>query len=373
MEEKVEKSFRIDLDVFRRFRAALVLNGKDSDKDADDVVEKLLDGYFKEAIGEHVPAQQSNGFEGFDLDRPQSTSFLSIRAARAYTMPDALTSEEDAETDEQKERERTERKIRRWAEKRDSVPYFILRSFLCVCSVESREEKQKVEDVFVVECQKVQNGGTDEELLRAADGVRPAGSGGSGGGEREGGEEEDRFHGRMVWMVEMVQARRQAAVRCGGWAMESRGTSETGTASWRGADPATRRSERSASARRPISAKSWRTVVSAGESSAACRASSIPVTRISSGTDTPSLPSVLRSRAASMSLPQAMASTRKARMARTIPFSSSGRQGITFRSVLHPNPASATAMDNPWRRSLTLGAQSSCIRNAIFFAPRATR
>ena len=164
MEEKVEKSFRIDPDVFRRFRAALVLNGKDSDKDADDVVEKLLDGYFKEAIGEHVPAQQSNGFEGFDLDRPQSTSFLSIRAARAYTMPDALTSEEDAETDEQKERERTERKIRRWAEKRDSVPYFILRSFLCVCSVEGREEKQKVEDVFVVECQKVQNGGTDEEL-----------------------------------------------------------------------------------------------------------------------------------------------------------------------------------------------------------------
>lgn len=164
MEEKVVKSFRIDPDVFRRFRAALVLNGKDSDKDADDVVEKLLDGYFKEAIGEHVPVQQSSGFEGFDLDRPKSTSFLSIRAARAYTMPDALASEEDAETDEQKERERTERKIRRWAEKRDSVPYFILRSFLCVCPVEGREEKQKVEDVFVVECQKVQKGGTDEEL-----------------------------------------------------------------------------------------------------------------------------------------------------------------------------------------------------------------
>lgn len=165
MEEKVVKSFRIDPDVFRRFRAALVLNGKDSDKDADDVVEKLLDGYFKEAIGEHVPAQQSSGFEGFDLDRPKSTSFLSIRAARAYTMPDALASEEDAETDEQKERERTERKIRRWAEKRDSVPYFIIRAFL-LCDPDGSAAlptKQELENFFVKEYGEA-NGGTDEEL-----------------------------------------------------------------------------------------------------------------------------------------------------------------------------------------------------------------
>ncbi len=174
LEEKVELTIQINKIALMVFRTALLLNGKNREKDADQVIEELIDGYsdavltkLEKAREERRKARQSDKEAKSDPEEPKSDSFLIYKTARAIVMPEGTDEDVRADLEEQKRRvecKRTEGKIKRWAEKRDSVPYFILRSFLCVCPVEGREEKQKVEDVFVVECQKVQKGGTDEEL-----------------------------------------------------------------------------------------------------------------------------------------------------------------------------------------------------------------